>query len=295
MSIMSRSPICILSLILCWLVVGCAEPASPANSSTTELLAAPTIELKPSGSTDSTGEQAEAVELSVAAASDLKFALDEVLKVFGKQHPTIQVNATYGSSGNFFAQISNDAPFDVFLSADIAYPQKLVDQGHAFADTEFLYALGHLVVWVPQDSPLDVEQSGIKVLLDSRAKAVAIANPQHAPYGRAAVAALKELHVYEQVEGRLVLGENIAQTAQFVQTGAADVGIVALSLALAPAMKDKGRFWSIPSEAYPPLKQGGVILKRTRQEAAARTLTGFLQSKEGRSVLEQFGFELPGA
>ncbi len=230
-------------------------------------------------------------ELTVAAASDLKFALDEILAEFQKDHADVRVKVTYGSSGNFFAQLSNKAPFDLFFSADIEYPRKLIEQGLAAKETEFQYAVGHIVVWVPNDSKLDVERLGIETLADSSVRKIAIANPKHAPYGRAALAALKSLGVYERIESRLVLGENIAQTAQFVETGAADVGILALSLAMAPAMRDKGRYWQVPQDAHPPLEQGGIILSWAKDQEAARQLRAFVMGDAGRAILKQYGFE----
>jgi len=180
-------------------------------------------------------------QLSIAAAADLKFALDDLVKEFEGKNPATKVNVTYGSSGNFFAQFQSGAPFDLFFSADIEYPRKLAEKGMG-ADNVFLYAIGRIVIWVLKDSHLAVDKLGIKVLLEPSVHKIAVANPEHAPYGRAAVAALKALNVYEQVASRLVYGENIAQTAQFVQSGAADVGVLALSLAVAPQMRDAGRF-----------------------------------------------------
>jgi molybdate transport system substrate-binding protein len=167
-------------------------------------------------------------EVRVAAASDLKFALDEMLEAFHAHHSDIHAQVTYGSSGNFFAQLSNRAPFDLFLSADVEYPRKLIEQGLAPKDTEFLYGVGRIVVWVPRPSPLDLERLGMQALLDPSVRKIAIANPKHAPYGRAAEAAMKTLGVYDKAQERLVFGENIAQTAQFVQSGAADLGIMGL-------------------------------------------------------------------
>jgi molybdate transport system substrate-binding protein len=231
--------------------------------------------------------------VSVAAAADLKFARDEVVSAFGREHPDVHVTVSYGASGNFFAQLSNRAPFDVFFSADIDYPRKLVEQGLADRDSEFTYAVGHLVVWVRKDSPLDVEKLGAKVLLDPSVRKVAIANPRHAPYGRAAEAALQSLGVYDQVKDRLVLGENVAQAAQFAETGSADAGVFALSLALAPAMRDKGRFWEVPLDAYPRLEQGGVILSRAQDREAAAALCAYVKGADGRAILRRYGFVLP--
>ncbi|HVU86691.1 MAG TPA: molybdate ABC transporter substrate-binding protein [Pirellulales bacterium] len=229
----------------------------------------------------------------VAAASDLQFALREVVGKYNETHSDKPVEAVFGSSGSLFAQLSNKAPFDMFLSADMSYPQKLVEAGLAAADSEFLYAIGHLVVWVPKDSTLDFEKDGIKALTDPSVKVIAMANPQHAPYGRVAEAALKNLGVYDEVKDRLVLGENIAQTAQFVQSGAAHAGLIALSLALAPAMQERGRYWSVPADAYPRLEQGGVIMSAAQDLAAARDFRAYLISDEGKAILRQFGFELP--
>jgi molybdate transport system substrate-binding protein len=233
-------------------------------------------------------------EVSVAAAADLKFAFDEVASEFQTKHPGIKVTPTYGSSGNFYAQLSNKAPFDLYLSADVDYPRKLIDSGLALQPSEFVYAIGQIVVWVPNDSRLDFARLGLKALADPSVKKLAIANPRHAPYGRAAEAALKKLGVYDTVKDRLVLGENIAQTAQFVESGAADAGIIAQSLALTATLRDKGRYWTVPLDAYPRLEQGGVILTWARDREAAQALTAFMAGTEGRRILKRYGFLVPG-
>jgi molybdate transport system substrate-binding protein len=241
------------------------------------------------------GEDAEKsppTELTIAAAADLRFALDDLVKDFEEKYPATKINVTYGSSGNFFAQFQNGAPFDLFFSADVAYPRKLAEKGLG-ADDVFLYAIGCIVVWVPKDSPVAVDKLGIKALLEPSIRKIAVANPEHAPYGRAAVAALKALNVYDQVASRLVYGENIAQTAQFVQSGAADVGILALSLAVAPQMRDAGRFWQVPLDAYPRMEQGGIILKSAKNLETARAFRDFVLGDHGREVLKQYGFYLP--
>jgi molybdate transport system substrate-binding protein len=233
-------------------------------------------------------------EVRVAAAADLKFALDEMLEAFHARHSDINAQVTYGSSGNFFAQLSNRAPFDLFLSADVDYPRKLIEQGLAPKDTEFLYAVGRIVVWAPRHSALDLEYLGMQALLDPAVRKIAIANPKHAPYGRAAEAAMKTLGVYDKVQERLVFGENIAQTAQFIQSGAADIGIIALALALAPVMREDGRAWDIPLDAYPRMDQGGVILSWAKDRDAAEALRTFMLGPEGRDLLRRYGFFLPG-
>ncbi|OWK41893.1 molybdate ABC transporter substrate-binding protein [Fimbriiglobus ruber] len=233
-------------------------------------------------------------EVRVAAAADLKYAFDDLAAAFRAKHPDIAVSPTYGASGNFYAQLENQAPYDLFLSADFEYPRKLVAGGRAVAGSEFQYAVGHLVVWVPNPSKLDLDGLGIKVVADPTVKKVAIANPKVAPYGRAAEAALKSLGVYDAVRDRLVFGDNIAQTAQFVESGAADVGVIALSLVLSPGMKDKGRYWPVPLDAHPRLEQGGVIITGAADPAAAATLREFITGAEGREVLKRYGFTLPG-
>lgn len=233
-------------------------------------------------------------QVTVAAAADLQFALAEVDAAFSRAHPDITVSASYGSSGAFYAQIMNGAPYDVFLSADEGYPQKLVQAGLADGASAFRYSRGRLVLWVPKDSPIALERLGMKALLDPSVRRIAIANPRHAPYGRAAEAALAKLGLLEAVRPRLVYGENISQTAQFVQSRAADIGILALSLVKGPALTGAGRSFEVPLEAYPPLDQGAVILARARSNAAARAFCAFLRGPEGRAILKRYGFMAGG-
>jgi molybdate transport system substrate-binding protein len=237
--------------------------------------------------------QLHAAQIAVAAAADLKFALDELTTEFHTNQPDIKVQITYGSSGSFYTQLQNQAPFDLFFSADVAYPRKLAAAGLALDTNVFLYAVGRIVVWVPKASPVDIEKLGIQSLLAPSVQKIAIANPKHAPYGVAAVAAMKSLKIYEQAEPKLVFGENVAQTAQFVQSGAADIGVIALSLAIAPTMRDTGRFWEIPLDAYPKMEQGGIILNWTKEAEAARTFRDFVLGQHGRDVLKRYGFFLP--
>jgi molybdate transport system substrate-binding protein len=226
-------------------------------------------------------------KLSIAAAADLQFALAEAARQFHQQYPQIELAVNYGSSGNFYAQIRNGAPFDLFLSADVQYPRNLAHDGLVPADSVFVYASGRIVVWVPAASKLDPATA----LRDPGVQRIAIANPQHAPYGRAAEAALRGMGLYDSIQKKLVLGENISQTMQFVQSGAADVGIVALSLAMAPNVRGQGRYWEVPQEWYPKMEQGGVILK---DSPAAREFRDWMLAAAGRSLLKQYGFSLPG-
>jgi molybdate transport system substrate-binding protein len=234
---------------------------------------------------------AHAQSLRIAAASDLQFALADLAEQYEKQSGA-KLAITYGSSGNFFAQIQSGAPFDLFFSADISYPRKLIAAGSADADSFVIYAYGHLVIWLSPDSPIDLTPAGFRTLLDPRIQKIAIANPEHAPYGRAAVAALQKAGLYERLKSKLVYGENISQAAQFVQSGGAQAGILAMSLTFAPAMKS-GKYWEIPRDLYPPLEQAVVLLKSSSNKPAARTFLAFLHTESARDTLARYGFTLP--
>jgi molybdate transport system substrate-binding protein len=231
----------------------------------------------------------------VGAASDLRFALTEIAAGYASAHPDIEPpQITYGSSGTLFAQIENGAPFDLFLSADASYPTRLVGEGHGEADTLAEYASGSLAVWLPADSPLDLDTRGLAAVADERVAHVAIANPAHAPYGAAAEAALRAAAVYEAVKPRLVLGENVGQALQFAQSGAADLAVVALSLARASGADKPGRVWTVPSRLYAPIQQWGVVL-RTERSDQARDFQRYLRSSSAQAVLDRYGFGPPGA
>ena len=236
--------------------------------------------------------QASAGEIKVAAASDLTFAFKSVVAGFEKQSGNT-VRLTYGSSGNFYSQIQNGAPFDLFFSADVSFPQKLEAAGLAEPGTIYEYAKGEIVIWVPNSSKLDLGK-GLAVLLDPSIRKIAIANPLHAPYGAAAVAAMKHNGIYDQVKSKFVQGENISQTAQFVQSGNADVGIIALSLALAPVMTSAGRYAVIPPDDYLPLIQAAVILKSSNAKDVARQFLTFLKEPGSVALMKQYGFAIPG-
>jgi molybdate transport system substrate-binding protein len=232
-----------------------------------------------------------AQEIKVAAAADLQFALQDIAAHFEKESGK-SVKLTFGSSGNFFAQLQNGAPFDIFFSANLDYPKKLESAGVTEPGSYYEYATGKIVLWVPNSSKLDVS-AGLQGLLNPAVKKIAVANPQHAPYGQAAVAALKKEGIYDKVSDKLVLGENISQTASFVASGAADVGIVALSLALGPNMKGSGRFKEVPSDEYPPIKQACVILKSSQVKGASQDFLRFLRRPEMQERLRSYGFAVP--
>ncbi len=226
---------------------------------------------------------AEKQSLSVAAASDLKFAMDEVSRDFGRAHPDWNLNVTYGSSGNFYSQIRSGAPFDIFLSADADYPKRLLADRVGLPDSLFIYGIGSIVVWTSSASKFDPATA----LREASLKRLAIANPGPAPYGRAAVAALRSLGLYDALASKLVMGENVAQAFAFVQSGAADAGIIAHSLAVSPEARRTGRYSELPESLYPRMEQAGLILK---DSAAARALCAFLQSSQGRQILARYGF-----
>jgi molybdate transport system substrate-binding protein len=237
--------------------------------------------------------QAQKQNIRVAAAADLKFAMSDLARRYGEQSGN-KVDATYGSSGNFFSQIQNGAPFDVFFSADIDYPRKLEAAGLAEPGTLYEYAVGRIVIWMPADSRVDVAKQEWAALLDASVQRIAIANPEHAPYGRAAVAALRKAGIYEHVSAKLVYGDNISQAAQFVQSGNAQAGIVALSLATSPAMKD-GKRWEIPAAMHSPIQQAAMVLKGAKNKEAARAFLEFVKSEAGRATLAKYGFSFPPA
>ncbi len=226
--------------------------------------------------------------LRIAAASDLRFALEEILASFRAANPSLRAEAAYGSSGNFFAQIREGAPFDIFLSADAEYARRL--SGEGLSEAPFPYAIGRLALVVRKESGLDPK--GLGDLLKSPAvRRLAIANPAHAPYGRAAEAALDTWRVKDLVAPKLVLGDSVSQAAQFVDSGAAQAGIVAL--ALVKARSTGLAFAEIPETAHPPLAQAGVILKRTGVLEAARAFQLHLTGEAGRAILSRHGFGLP--
>src|SRR6185295_1960499 len=227
-----------------------------------------------------------AQDLTVAAASDLQAALPAVAAQFEKDTGH-KITLTFGSSGNCYTQIQHGAPFDVFMSADIDYPKRLEQEG--LAERLYEYATGHIVLWTRKDSGIDLK-GGLAVLADPKVRKIAIANPAHAPYGRAAVAALRHERLYERVSAKFVLGENISQTAQFAQSGNADVGIVALSLALGPALTAAGTYVEIPPAFHPPIEQAAVVVTKSARRDLARQFVDALKQPAVVKLLRQYGF-----
>jgi molybdate transport system substrate-binding protein len=232
----------------------------------------------------------QAAEVQIAAAADLKFAMDEIVAAFRKLHPDDRVDVIYGSSGKFHAQIQQGAPFDLYFSADIAFPRELEKLGLAVGPTRS-YAVGRIVLW---SHARDASQMTLADLADPTIGKIAIANPRHAPYGKRAEEALRSAGLWERLQGKLVQGENIAQTAQFVQTGNAEVGIIALSLALNPALAAAGGYHLIDDKLHEPLEQGFIITKRAENNPLASAFADFMGSQAARAIMMRYGFALPG-
>jgi molybdate transport system substrate-binding protein len=239
-----------------------------------------------------TPEKKASTELIVCAAADLSSVLQEISTRYEKK-TGVMLKLSFGASGALTQQIQNGAPFDVFFSADMDYPRQLITAGEADPGTLYEYAVGKLVLWAPADSHLDLQRKGLSVLLDPSVKKIAIANPQHAPYGRAAVAALKHAGLYDQISDRLVLGENISQAAQFAESGNAQVGFVAMAHAVSPAMQGKGKYWEVPADFYPALAQGAVVIVPSRHQKEAADFLEYMKTKEAGVLLQKYGFSLP--
>lgn len=236
------------------------------------------------------GPSAHADKIMVAAAADLKFAMDEIVSTFQAREPGHDIQVVYGSSGKFHTQIQQGAPYDLYFSADIAFPRELAKAGHA-ASPVYPYAVGRLALW---SSTLDARQLRLSSLTDPKITRIAIANPKHAPYGQRAVEALQAAGIWAQVEPKLVYGENIAQTAQFVQTGNAQVGLIALSLAVSPTLSRQGGHWLVPSEGHAPLEQGFILTRRAQGNALAQRFAAYMSSPAARGIMSRYGFVLPG-
>jgi molybdate transport system substrate-binding protein len=233
---------------------------------------------------------AQAEKITIAAAADLKFAMDEIVDAYKKSNAADQIEVVYGSSGKFNTQIQQGAPFDLFFSADIAFPRELAKNGLAAFEVK-PYAVGRIVLW---SASMDASKMTLDSLTDPKIARIAIANPQHAPYGKRAEEALRSSGLWEKIESKLVYGENIANTAQFVQTGNAQVGIIALSLALSPELSAKGGYYLIPDKLHAPLEQGFIITKRAAGNALAKRFAGYMASRPARAVMTKYGFVLPG-
>jgi molybdate transport system substrate-binding protein len=236
------------------------------------------------------GRPAQHQKVLIAAAADLRYAMDTLVAVYKQAHPASDVQVVYGSSGNFYEQIRNGAPFDLFFSADRNYPDQLQTQGKVLG-TVTDYGIGRLVLW---SLKLDPSVLGIHTLEAPSVSKIAIANPDHAPYGKRAVESLRYYGIYDKVSPRLVIGENISQAAQFAMSGSADAGLIALALALSPPMRQTGgKYWLIPDGSHGRLEQGYALLTHAGGNDDARDFQAFIRSAPARTILNRFGFNNP--
>ena len=229
-----------------------------------------------------------AQSITIAAAADLRFALDDITKLYKEKHQGVKIDVIYGSSGNLFQQITNQAPFDLFFSADISFPQKLEEQ-KLTSGKPTIYAVGHLVLW---SASKDVSK-GLGLLKSEDIKKISIANPEIAPYGKRAVESLKYYKLYDIIKDKIVKGDNVSQAAQFVLTGNAEAGIIALSLALSPQMSSKGKYYLIDEKSYSKMEQAYVVLKKSGKKKELLDFVKFLETKKVKDILSKYGFKLP--
>lgn len=234
---------------------------------------------------------AQAEKITIAAAADMKFAMDEIAADFRKANPGEEVDVIYGSSGKAHTQIQQGAPYDLYFSADVAYPQELIKTGFAASTEVIPYARGRIVLW---STSVDATKMTLESLSDPKITHVATANPKHAPYGKRAQEALEASKLWDKVEPKMIYGENITQAAQFVQTGNAEVGIIALSLAVSKELSSKGGYYLIPDNLHEPLEQGFIITKRAENNKLAKQFADYMGTKEVRAIMIKYGFVLPG-
>lgn len=229
--------------------------------------------------------------VSVAAAANLTYVMEPLNAAFEKANPDVVVHSEIGASGSLVSQIENGAPYDIFLSADTEYPRKLIKAGSAQESSFVIFARGRLVLWTTSTGlRMDSVES---VLKNEAVRKVAIANPETAPYGRAAMEVLSRMGLSETVKSKIVTGDNITQTAQFVSTGNADIGFVALSLVKSPKLADKGAWLEIPASLYAPIDQAAVLTSRGAASAGALRYIKFMESEDARKVFGAFGYGLP--
>lgn len=262
-------------------------PTRAENESGTNLIEQRNV--TPSDRSAAPGE-VEKRSLRIAAASDLRHVFGSLSKAYQLRNPDVELVPIFGSSGQLAAQLHERAPFDLFLAADIDYAQRIATLDEQSDTQVFAYARGYVGLWWPAKTPSEVVAAGPRGLLADTVRRIAIANPRHAPYGRAAETSLRNLELLDSVAPRFVIAENVAQAGQFVASGAADVGLIAKSLALSSALRDRGEFQELPIDSYPPLIQGGVVVPWSKQREEAREFQQFLLSPEARVILQSAGF-----
>lgn len=229
-----------------------------------------------------------AQKITIATASNFREPMIEIVDLFEDQYPEFEVRTIYGSSGNLYNQITNGAPFDIFFSANMKYPEKLNEKGLTYK-TPRVYAVGQLVLWSRR---MNVNQ-GLSILLDKKVKRIAMANPTLAPYGKSADECLHHFKIHDQLKSKLVIAENIGQTAQFGVTGNADVAFIAKSQLNMKVIKGKGSYFNIPSESYTAIKQACVVIKKEDNELITQKFMDFIFSNEVLLLIERYGYKLP--
>lgn len=232
---------------------------------------------------------ATAQKVNVAAAANLKYVLEELKIVYLKQNPKAKVNLTFGASGMLVQQITNGALFDFFMAADTDFPLKLKDKGLTTGSIN-TYAYGKLVIY---STSLEVDKLGLDVLKNSTIKKIAIANPETAPYGERSIELLKSLQLYDKLQSKIVIAENISAAAQYAFTGNTELGFVALSLAIAPEMNGKGSYFTIPSKMYKPIAQACVLIKKSTLNTEAGKFRKFVLSPSNKAIWEKYGYGIP--
>ncbi len=235
---------------------------------------------------------AYAGNITIYAASSLSFAFKELIKTYQEKYPKDNIKVIFGSSGKGYNQIINGAPYDIFFSADMFYVKKLHENGLTLTEPK-AYAKGRIVIWTRKNSGIDISK-GIKVVLDKKVKKIAVANWKLAPYGKAAKKCLQYYGLFDKVKHKLVKGQSIVQTAQFVQIGAADIGFIALSLAVSNKLKNIGNYYLLSEKCHSPILQGYAVLKnasknKEKLETALRFYK-FIQAKKAKEILKKYGF-----
>lgn len=235
---------------------------------------------------NNSGVNIEKSEISIAAAANLRNVLEEIKQKFLEDHPDSKIRITYGSSGMLTQQIINGAPFDLFLAADTNFPEKIMAAGKSVGEN-VIYCYGRVVMW---STKLDVTQ-GLALVKDPRVKKIAIANPQLAPYGKSSVEALKKAGFYESIEHKIVWGENINQAAQFAVSANADIGFIALSIALGKELSDKGNYYVLSDQESEPIAQSGIVIKG-KNESASQAFLDFITSPRTDEIWRKYGYEI---
>ena len=230
-----------------------------------------------------------AEKITVAAAADLQFAMDEIIASFKASHSADEIGVTYGSSGSLSTRIEHGAPFDIFFSADVGFAKALKDEGLATTEPK-LYAVGRIVLW---SVVRDASKMSLRDLDDPRIRGIALANPKHAPYGRRAEEALRALGLWDRLQDKIVFGENIAHTAKYVESGAVEIGIIALSLVVNRELASKGGYALIPDNLHSPLEQAYVITKQGGKKSLAKAFAAYMENLDARRIMIKYGFVLP--